>query len=300
MKISNRDKKLLVYLLAICIVAATYFFVASPLLEKQEALTNEITNLQIQVNHCTEIYNNRENYQTRTAEAQREYNEIANKFFGGLDQENVIMMVKGLEESTGTWISRISFSEVEMMTGSDGEMTEVSDEVATDIENSSDDVALTGLRQDLNIDYSAKYEDFKKFVEYVQNYDKRLYISSMSASYVADANKVTGSIVLSQYAINGIDKDYKRPDVSIGTGVDNIFSTLNSTSSSDNALTMQTLEKSGEEVNREDTNSEEIATDDTSEDTAEGVSEPEGLDGEASESEGIDDSDNSGRRRPGA
>ena len=43
MEISARDKKLLVYLIAISIIAGSYFFVAKPLLDKQAKLNEEIS-----------------------------------------------------------------------------------------------------------------------------------------------------------------------------------------------------------------------------------------------------------------
>lgn len=297
MNISNKDKKLLVYLLALAVVAGSYFFAAKPLLDKQANLTNEISNLQAQVNHCNEIYNNKENYELQTAEAQREYLEIANKFFGGLDQENVIMMLKSLEDSTSVWISRVSFSEAEMMMGSEGEMTEATEESSQETtEGSSEDIALTGLRQDLNIDYSARYEDYKKFIEYVQNYDKRLYISSMSTSYSVDTNKVSGSIVLSQYAIKGIDENYKQPDVQVQTGVDNIFSTLNSTPLAP-AAEIQSIEKS-DDVNQ--TENQEAEASDEENNNEQNSDEGDSSKEEQEQNELEDDPNNSGRRKPGA
>ena len=303
MKISDKDKKLLVYLLAFGIIAAAYFFVAKPLLDKQLALSDEVDSLQQKVNHCNDIYARSGEYEGMIVEAQTEYSEISGKFFGGLDQENVIIMVKSLEDNTNVWISRIGFSETEVLVGGDGQQTE--EEPAEDSENSD---ALTGLRQDLSIEYSAKYDDFKKFVEYVQTYDKRLYISNMSCSYAEDTNRVSGSITLSQFALKGADGEYTAPDLaSIETGVDNIFSSLNKPSM-DNMAIMQTLdnpEESADGENAEETaeeGSEENSEENKEDNKSEAVEEPRQQEAPV-ESEPVqlgDDPGNSGRRRPGA
>ena len=117
MEISARDKKLLVYLIAISIIAGSYFFVAKPLLDKQAILNEEISELQQKVTHYTDIYNNMDNYESQIAEAQTKYNETCNKLFGGLNQDNTIMMVKDLENATDVWIARLSFTEEDVVFG---------------------------------------------------------------------------------------------------------------------------------------------------------------------------------------
>ena len=244
MEISARDKKLLVYLLAISIIAGAYFFVAKPLLDKQAAMTTEINELQQRVTHYTDIYNNMESYESKIAEAQTKYNETCNKLFGGLNQDNTIMMVKDLEDTTDVWIARLSFNEEEVVFGEAAAEGEAVDEAA----DGTGDVAATdatdgtaaeggeaeaagpasiqGVRQDLNIDYAASYDNFKRFIEYIENYDERLFISSINASYSVDSGLVGGSMVLSQYAILGTDKEYKAPEINnVTLGTDTIFKT---------------------------------------------------------------------------
>ena len=268
MEISNRDKKLLVYLFAVGIVALVYFLVARPNMDKQQKLLEENDTLRRQISHYSEIYNNQEEYERQIAEAQTEYSETLNKFFGGLNQENTLINIKGIEEATNTWISRISFQDSQIMLGggevvASEEGTEEGTEAATDMATPSGE--LTGLKQDLNLEYSCNYSDFKRFIEYIQNYDQRLFISSINASYSMDTNEVTGSLVLSQYALLGTDMEYTQPDLSnVGLGVDNIFSTLKDSSSSEgqNVAPVETIEKP--EDNASGTEDENSGDDDSS------------------------------------
>ena len=174
MEISARDKKLLVYLIAISIIAGSYFFVAKPLLDKQAKLNEEISELQQKVTHYTEIYNNMDNYESQIAEAQTKYNETCNKLFGGLNQDNTIMMVKDLENATDVWIARLSFTEEDVVFGeeiadataegtetTEGSETTEGAETAEGAEAAAADgseaapASMQGVRQDLNIDYAA-------------------------------------------------------------------------------------------------------------------------------------------------
>ena len=294
MEISARDKKLLVYLLAISIIAGAYFFVAKPLLDKQEALTTEINELQQRVTHYTDIYNNMESYESKIAEAQTKYNETCNKLFGGLNQDNTIMMVKDLEDTTDVWIARLSFNEEEVVFGEAAAEGEAVDEAA----DGTGDVAATdatdgtaaeggeaeaagpasiqGVRQDLNIDYAASYDNFKRFIEYIENYDERLFISSINASYSVDSGLVGGSIVLSQYAILGTDKEYKAPEINnVQLGNDTIFKTGTTLLAPDSGegLESPALPEGGE--NESETGSENAADNESNNNSENNESQPD-------------------------
>ena len=294
MEISARDKKLLVYLLAISIIAGAYFFVAKPLLDKQEALTTEINELQQRVTHYTDIYNNMESYESKIAEAQTKYNETCNKLFGGLNQDNTIIMVKDLEDTTDVWIARLSFNEEEVVFGEAAAEGEAVDEAA----DGTGDVAATdatdgtaaeggeaeaagpasiqGVRQDLNIDYAASYDNFKRFIEYIENYDERLFISSINATYSVDSGLVGGSIVLSQYAILGTDKEYKAPEINnVQLGNDTIFKTGTTLLAPDSGegLESPALPEGGE--NESETGSENAADNESNNNSENNESQPD-------------------------
>ena len=291
MEISARDKKLLVYLIAISIIAGSYFFVAKPLLDKQAILNEEISELQQKVTHYTEIYNNMDNYESQIAEAQTKYNETCNKLFGGLNQDNTIMMVKDLENATDVWIARLSFTEEDVVFGEEIADANAEGDVAADAtgEVATNDAAeappadggeaapasMQGVRQDLNIDYAASYDNFKRFIEYIENHDERLFISSINAIYSVDSGLVGGSMVLSKYAILGTDKEYKAPEINnVTLGTDTIFKTGTTllAPDSEEGLTSQTL--SDENTNEdEDMNSSEDESDNESDNESENESE---------------------------
>ena len=290
MEISARDKKLLVYLIAISIIAGSYFFVAKPLLDKQAKLNEEISELQQKVTHYTEIYNNMDNYESQIAEAQTKYNETCNKLFGGLNQDNTIMMVKDLENATDVWIARLSFTEEDVVFGEEiadanAEGTETTEgaEIAEGAEATAADgseaapASMQGVRQDLNIDYAASYDNFKRFIEYIENHDERLFISSINATYSVDSGLVGGSMVLSQYAILGTDKEYKAPEINnVTLGTDTIFKTGTTllAPDSEEGLTSQTL--SDENTNEaESENSTENESENESENKPENNTESE-------------------------
>ncbi len=299
MEISARDKKLLVYLIAISIIAGSYFFVAKPLLDKQAILNEEISELQQKVTHYTEIYNNMDNYESQIAEAQTKYNETCNKLFGGLNQDNTIMMVKDLENATDVWIARLSFTEEDVVFGegiadANAEGTETTEgaEAVADDGSEAAPASMQGVRQDLNIDYAASYDNFKRFIEYIENHDERLFISSINATYSVDSGLVGGSMVLSQYAILGTDKEYKAPEISnVQLGTDTIFKTGTTLLAPDSdeitESTTQPESSEGESEDNSESEGENIVQSDTNESES----------GNAEISQ-YEDTGNPGRRKP--
>lgn len=252
-EISARDKKLLVYLLAVVILAAAYYLGANPLLTKNDAITAETESLQNEVNSLLTIYNSQEAYSAKIAKEQVRLNEAIQKFPSGLTQENTIMMLADIEDNTGAWIARVSFSEEELFDGSvdDSPSAESFDEFSENALNAELTETHTGempelelpggtqnlsasnlkrVKQNLSLDYYCQYNDFKRFIEYINNYSNRLFISSLSATYGEETGKVSGTVTISQYAIYGTGKELEKPDLSgISTGTDNIFTTLGGT-----------------------------------------------------------------------
>lgn len=289
MEITNRDKKLLVYLLAISIIAGTYFFGARPFLDKQMALDEEISSLQMQVDHYSQVYNNQAEYESKASEAEWQYQDMMSKFFAGLDQDRTLVMIRDIEANTGTWISKVAFQETQVMVGasSDGSVNveETAETTEADVPETEAPVSITGVKQDLSIDYSAGYEDFKRFLEQVKNNQQRLYISSMNASYSLESGRVTGSLILSQYALDGTGIEKQVPDLSgIGTGVGNIFTSGDSADVIFGTLEndADTSEPAGEITENPEESGEEAAgeTEDTENvenpEPSEGPSKPQG------------------------
>lgn len=237
MEISNKDKKLLVYMLAISIIAGVYFFFARPLMDKQDALNTEVEQLKASVNHYSEIYSRQGEYEQQIADAQARYDMEIASFGNNLAQENTIMMLKEIEQNTGVWITKVSFQDPEVMSGG------TSENPAEDgVEETSTDSSYIVRKQALNIDYSIDYSKLKHFLEYINDYDRQLYISSINMGYSVESNIVSGTLTLNQYEMNESGEEPEKPDLSgITVGKDNIFSNYKF-SDADNELTIGTLE----------------------------------------------------------
>ena len=77
---SDRDKKLLVYLGALIIVAAAYFLVGRPFLDKIDQQSAEKTQLTQELNEKRKAFENKEMYEQGIIEATDKINAIIEEF----------------------------------------------------------------------------------------------------------------------------------------------------------------------------------------------------------------------------
>lgn len=243
---SDRDKKLLVYLGALIIVAAAYFLVGRPFLDKIDQQSAEKTQLQSELNQKRQAFENKEMYQQGIVEATDKINAIIDEFPEDNSDEKSIMFASHAEADIPIWFSQMRFAEEtrsmingeETQSASDVEQQQLEENVAAaEGEESSggrgDEAAATGTAEtggsagvgdlmyrntELGLTFETQYDGFKNLLAYVRDYEDRIVIKEIDVSYDKIGGLVSGSMVLSQYAILSAEREL--PD--IVTDVDNI------------------------------------------------------------------------------
>lgn len=97
MKISKRDKTLLLVVGGLLIVLATYYFVFLNLQEKTEALEAENLVLEDVIGRLKELDKNREQYLSDTERYVEDNERIKAEFPAGMEEEDDILYIDGLE-----------------------------------------------------------------------------------------------------------------------------------------------------------------------------------------------------------
>ncbi len=249
---SARDKKLLVYLGALLIIAASYFIVGKPFLDKIDTLTQEKTQLEATLREKQEAYNNQEKYKSGIEDARNEIDEIIARFPGDNTDEKSIMFIHKAENDIPIWVSKIQFAEETQNLVSGGEVQSASDVEAqqleenieaaegntiSDSESTSESVEtgqssksmLEGLISrdtELGIEFTSKYDEFKEFLAHIRDYEDRIVIKDIEVSYDHPAGLVRGTMVLSQYAVLGEGRELPEVVTEVDKlGTENIFIT---------------------------------------------------------------------------
>lgn len=216
MKLSERDRKLLLILVIVIIVCVPYFFIIQPLMDKVDSLGKEISDLNAQVKYREELALMEEEYGKAAEQMAAMETELLSKFPSDLPQEASILFIHNTEQMIPISLYQVAFGDdvaaqvtsaaeeqaiedVEAETG-DTTRTEV---IEDNTQTTSLGLGLTGIQTQTRFAYDAGYEEFKDFLKYIADYHDRMVITELEASYSGEMNLVSGNLTLSQYALKG-------------------------------------------------------------------------------------------------
>lgn len=216
MKLSERDRKLLLILVIVIIVCVPYFFIIQPLMDKVDSLGKEISDLNAQVKYREELTLMEEEYGKAAEQMAAMETELLSKFPSDLPQEASILFIHNTEQVIPISLYQVAFGDdvaaqvtstaeeqaiedVEAETG-DTTRTEV---IEDNTQTTSLGLGLTGIQTQTRFAYDAGYEGFKDFLKYIADYHDRMVITELEASYSGEMNLVSGNLTLSQYALKG-------------------------------------------------------------------------------------------------
>lgn len=105
---STRDKKLLIILAGVAILALTYFFIFVPQSNKRDSLKSENMNLKSQYNQLSALAAKADDYTNKTKEMSDAMQQVYDNFPSYLQIENGIMDAVAIEKSTNTNITELT------------------------------------------------------------------------------------------------------------------------------------------------------------------------------------------------
>ncbi len=251
---SDRDKKLLVYLGALIILAAAYFLVGKPFLDKIDQLSAEKPQLESELREKREAFENKPMYEQGITEATEKINSIMSEFPEDNADEKSIMFASHAETDIPIWFDKMKFAEEtksmingeEAESASDVEQQQLEENVAaaegeeapaggeTGPDAGGQLGGGTGIADlmyrdtELGLSFECKYDGFKKLLAYIRDYKDRIVIKDIDVSYSKETGLVTGTMVLSQWAVLGPDRVLPEVVTDVNAiGTDNVFTHTN-------------------------------------------------------------------------
>lgn len=220
MKISDRDKKIIVIIFIALVVALPYLFIIKPTNEKIETVEGEIAQLQTRYDELKVMEDQRAFYESEIVRMNDESDDIIASYAPGIRQENVIMFLRGLETDIPVSMNTISFS--------GNAVTPVL--AGTTDENGNVTGAVNAIKTQTAVAYVCDYINIKDLLAYVlaseEDNKERMVVSSVDIAYDSATGKVSGSFVLDQFAVTGDDRELAPAVIpSIPHGNESIFGT---------------------------------------------------------------------------
>lgn len=203
-KISDKDKQILLYVLAAGIVAAAFYFGFMKFNEETKELKAQTAVLSVQYNNLVEKQKNKAQYLADTAVYNEDSAKILSNYAGGHSLENTIKYIYELEDNTEIFISAFS----------------IADGAAS---YAFSDGVHQGITIPISFNYEATYDTTKKLIDYINTFESKCAINSMSIDYDTDTDVAQGAISMNLFAV--VTPESTKPEVIIDmpTGNDNMF-----------------------------------------------------------------------------
>lgn len=241
---SQRDKKLLIYLGALLILAAAYILVGRPYIDKLDALNDEKMALRSELNEKQQLLARQGEFIAGIEAANNEMQTIIDMFPEDNTDEKSIMFISNAEKEIPAWFAQIKFADVtedavsatsasdqeaaaeaEAVASAEGEETTATEgEAAEGTEASSGVGDMIGRDTEIGLTFKVKYDGFKKWLAYLRDYEDRMVIKEMEVTYDDFGDLVTGNMTLSQYALLGPGRELPETVTDVeDVGKSNVF-----------------------------------------------------------------------------
>lgn len=215
MKISDRDKKLILFVLFAAIIALPIFLFIRPKNNQIKDMDAELESLNERYNYLKDLSDKQETYEQEIVRLNKERDGMILEFASDIKQENTVMMLRGIELSENPVITdSVDFGE-----NTEEEVTEGSFDA-----NGNYVEGLTAVKTQTQVVYHAPYTSIRPLLDYMFNYKDKMGISSFTMEVDPTTNFIKGTYVLDQYAITGTGKETQDIAIpSIPHGTDRLF-----------------------------------------------------------------------------
>jgi Tfp pilus assembly protein PilO len=263
MKVSMRDKKILLMFIGILVFFVGWYFGYRPQMEKADQIEDLNGALEEQLQDLLELAANKDFYVSETASIKDKISEYISEFPADVRPEDGIVLANKMENELGFQITNVGVGEKEFVASLDGSSEEdlaqsqdqtmseqanaqtqeqidniegtdsqaeealqnASDAAAAD--QSSDSQVPVLYRTQVTLQFNGTYAELKKAVLYVADQSGRMTLDNVNASYDTSTGNLTGTIIVNIFSMSGTERTYTEPDAgSVAYGTDNIFGTV--------------------------------------------------------------------------
>lgn len=263
MKVSMRDKKILLMFIGILVFFVGWYFGYRPQMEKADHIEDLNGALEEQLQDLLELAENKDFYVSETASIKDKISEYISEFPADVRPEDGIVLANKMENELGFQITNVGVGEKEFVASIDGSSEEelaqsqdptmseqanaqtqeqidniegTDSQAEADLQNASDAAAADQssdsqvpvlYRTQVTLQFNGTYAGLKKAVLYVADQSGRMTLDNVNASYDTSTGNLTGTIIANIFSMTGTDRTYTEPDAgSVAYGTANIFGTV--------------------------------------------------------------------------
>ena len=206
MKISDRDKKLIMIVLLAAIIALPIVFFIKPKNEAIKGLDTELVSLNERYNYLKVLSEKQPFYESEITRLNDERGKLLLGFAPGIKQENIIMFLRNIELTIPVRMNTENFTAI-----------------ARNVVSEADE--LYALNTATVVNYTCDYESMKTFLDTIFSNNEKMIVTQMDMDYDNMTGNINGVFTLEQFAIEGTGKELESAGVpKINHGNETIFS----------------------------------------------------------------------------
>lgn len=265
MTISNREKKIILIVLGVLILVASYFLIFTSKSSENETLQAQNSSLQAKVLELQARIAKEQEMKTETERMNNELMVIVYSFPSFLRAEDGISNTISMEENQKIEVTSLTIADSQLLaltaedgsgntaSGGDTQSTENSDTNtdANENENENEGTAAdasssapsdgTADQGSLNssastrysvyevntaLSYECNYKSLKELLGLFEDYSKRRSVQEVMATFDNSTGKIDGTMSYNSYFLIGSDKPYADYIPEVSLGTDNVFGTI--------------------------------------------------------------------------
>ncbi len=198
MKISDRDKLLILGVLLIAIIALPIFLFIRPKIQGIKDMEAQLVTLNDRYNYLKDLQAKQPFYESEITRLNEERTDLIEGFAEGLKQENTIMFLRNIEKTFPLNMYSETFSVYEETPVTEGYVNPETGKIEGD---------LTALKTSTTVTYRCDYEQLKHLLDYIYSNDNKMNISTLTVEYNRQMSKVEGTFTFDEFAFIGEGRD---------------------------------------------------------------------------------------------
>ncbi len=221
MKLKQRDINTLIIIGILLVVFLSYFVGFRNLMDKNNAVSDEVAALKQKYDKLVDNKARVDDYEKEIDSYNEQIEELYAEFDSGACQEYTIKFLEGTENGTNSWIKTATIKQPEQIY-TFGNITSSNPISYGEVVYETDYI---GYKVETTLAFETSYSSFKNLIDYIIHNQYKCTLESLSVSYNSADDIVSGSFVLSQFAIDGDDREFGQVYTSNQIfGTENIFS----------------------------------------------------------------------------
>lgn len=210
MKGISKSRMLIVLGIALVMVLFSLLIVDSRIQEASDELAVQQAQLQTEYDRLKKIDDARADYTSQTEKFNTAYAGIIEDFPAAITQNNQIMFLRDIEDEFNVRIQTASYTDPEVVYQFQSIMP-------------GNKEGYTLVRSTLQFPMQLSYEEWKRFIAYLEESGGRQVLETVSTDYDRSSGLVNADVTISEYAIAGDDRLPSETETEVEIGTTNIF-----------------------------------------------------------------------------